>query len=46
VFVLRGLCDRSPGSNQQPDLQFRTGFDTEYMVTNDQATGLISYIGP
>ena len=24
---------------------FRSGFDTEYMVNNDEETGLISYIG-
>lgn len=41
-FELRGLCDRCQASTIYPP---RSGFDTDYMINNDEETGLISYIG-
>ena len=46
-FELRGLCERFWKAPLSPlSISFhRSGFDTDFMVNNDEETGLISYIG-
>ena len=44
-FELRGLCERFCSDYCFFYVFCRSGFDTDFMVNNDEETGLISYIG-
>ena len=44
-FELRGLCERFCSDYCFFYVFRRSGFDTDFMVNNDEETGLISYIG-